>query len=113
MTVERNVYIKVIDSLNFLPMKLSALSKPTRHTNTMAESSMVAPNVILKNSKTRTIALTNQSLKELYALTLKKIAYIEQLGMNYVCVSGPRISKTKVPKRRPETIYKTVKSALF
>ena len=30
--------------------------------------------------------LTNQSLKELYALTQKKRAYIEGLGMKYVCV---------------------------
>ncbi len=30
--------------------------------------------------------LTNQSLKELYALTQKKRKYIEGLGMKYVCV---------------------------
>ena len=30
--------------------------------------------------------LTHQSLDELYALTLKKKAYIEQLGMKYVCI---------------------------
>ena len=29
---------------------------------------------------------TGQSMSELYALTLKKKAYIERLGMKYVCI---------------------------
>ena len=39
--------------------------------------------------------LTKQSLKELYALTLKKKAYIKQLGMNYVCIWDHEFQKLK------------------
>ena len=39
--------------------------------------------------------LTKQSLKELYALTLKKKAYIKQLGMNYVCIWDHEFQKIK------------------
>jgi G:T-mismatch repair DNA endonuclease (very short patch repair protein) len=39
--------------------------------------------------------LTNQSLNELYALTLKKKAYIEQLGMKYVCIWDHEFKKQK------------------
>ena len=39
--------------------------------------------------------LTNQSLKQLYALTLKKKAYTEQLGMNYVCIWDHEFQKLK------------------
>ena len=39
--------------------------------------------------------LTNQSLNELYALTLKKKAYLEQLGMKYVCIWDHDFKKLK------------------
>ncbi|XP_053382580.1 uncharacterized protein LOC128549597 [Mercenaria mercenaria] len=39
--------------------------------------------------------LTNQSLDELLALTLKKKAYIEQLGMKYVCIWDHEFRKQK------------------
>ena len=39
--------------------------------------------------------LTKQSLKELYALTLKKKAYLKQLGMNYVCIWDHEFKKLK------------------
>ncbi len=39
--------------------------------------------------------LTSQSLDELYALTLKKKAYIERLGMKYVCIWDHDFQKRK------------------
>ncbi|XP_060572998.1 uncharacterized protein LOC132730933 [Ruditapes philippinarum] len=39
--------------------------------------------------------LTKQSFNELYALTMKKKAYIEQLGMKYVCIWEHEFKKQK------------------
>ena len=39
--------------------------------------------------------LTKQSLAELYALTLKKKAYLENLGMKYVCIWDHEFQKLK------------------
>ena len=39
--------------------------------------------------------LTKQSLSELYALTLKKKAYLQNLGMKYVCIWDHEFQKSK------------------
>ena len=39
--------------------------------------------------------LTKQSLTELYALTMKKKAYLENLGMKYVCIWDHKFQKLK------------------
>ena len=39
--------------------------------------------------------LTKQSLTELYTLTMKKKAYLENLGMKYVCIWEHEFQKLK------------------
>ena len=47
------------------------------------------------NHKDRYHPLTKQSLSELYALTMKKKAYLENLGMKYACIWDHEFQKLK------------------
>ena len=48
--------------------------------------------------------LTKQSLTELYTLTMKKKAYLENLRMKYVCIWEHKFIKIKKSKCRAQTI---------
>ncbi|XP_060564754.1 uncharacterized protein LOC132723964 [Ruditapes philippinarum] len=54
------------------------------------------PDCFADNREETRHPLTNQSLDELYALTMKKKAYIQQLGMKYVCIWDHEFKKQKI-----------------
>ena len=53
------------------------------------------PVCFMDNHKDTYHLLTKQSLAELYALTMKKKAYLENLGMTYVCIWNHEFQKLK------------------
>ena len=53
------------------------------------------PDCFWDNREDTYYPLTKQSLTELYALTMKKKAYLENLGIKYVCIWDHEFQKLK------------------